>query len=64
MLVSSPGGAEELLMIAHGFKRDMLKGLVLAGLATAVIETAETGASTIKIGRYHITDDGRRALKE
>lgn len=51
-------------MIAHGFRRKMLAGLVLAGLATMVTETAETGALTVKIERYYITDDGRRALEK
>jgi len=65
LLASSPSGAaEELLMMAHGFKREMLAGLVLAGLATVVTETAQTGTSTINVERYRITDDGRRALKE
>jgi hypothetical protein len=36
---------------------------VLAGLITVVTETIQAGASTIKAERYHMTDDGRRALE-
>jgi hypothetical protein len=52
-----------MLVLGHGFKREMLAGLVLAGLATVVTETMKAGAATIKIERYMITDDGRRALE-
>jgi hypothetical protein len=51
-------------MIAHGIKRGMLDRLVFAGLATIVDETMQTGASTITIERYRITDDGQKALTE
>ncbi len=65
LLATHPAGtAEELLLIAHGFKREMLAELVLAGLATVVTETAQTGTATVKVERYCITDGGRRALKE
>jgi hypothetical protein len=36
---SSRGATENPLVLAHGFSRDMLAGLVLAGLATVVTET-------------------------
>ena len=57
-------GATEALMLAHGFWREMLAGLVLAGLATVVTETMKAGAATIKVERYRITDDGRDALRQ
>jgi hypothetical protein len=64
LLASIPRGAtEDLLVLAHEFSRDMLAALVLAGLATVVTETVRAGGSTIKVERYLITDDGRRALK-
>jgi len=37
---------------------------VLAKLITVVTETIQTGTSTIKAERYHITDDGRKAIDE
>jgi hypothetical protein len=54
------GGVAGALMLAHGFRREMLAGLVLAGLATVEMKA---GARTVKVERYRITDDGRKALK-
>jgi hypothetical protein len=34
LLASYPDGAEELFMIAHAFKRELLDGLVVAKLVT------------------------------
>ena len=62
LLASDQHGATEALMLAHGFHREMLAGLVQAGLATVVTETMKAGAATIKVERYRITDDGRDAL--
>ena len=62
MLASSPRGAtEEVLVLGHGFSRDMLAMLLLAGLATVVTETLRAGHC--KIERMVITDAGKRALK-
>jgi hypothetical protein len=64
LLASSPRGAtEEVLVLGHGFSRDMLAMLVLAGLATVVTETLRAGGPTIKVERFSITDAGRRALE-
>jgi hypothetical protein len=62
LLAGDERGATEALMLTHGFKREMLARLVLAGLATVVTETMRAGAATIKVERYRITDDGRDAL--
>jgi hypothetical protein len=51
-------------MMAHGFRREMLAGLVLAELATVVTRMRTGGATTMKIDHYLITDDGREALGE
>jgi hypothetical protein len=40
----------------------MLAELVLAGLVTVVTETVQVGAPTIKVERYRITGDGRKAI--
>jgi hypothetical protein len=64
LLASSPSGvAAELLVLAHEFSRDMLAGLVLAGLATVVAETLQADGPTIKIERIRITEAGRRAIE-
>ena len=60
---SSRGATEDLLVLADGFSRDMLAGLVLAGLATVVTETVRSADPTIGVERYRITDDGRRAIE-
>jgi hypothetical protein len=63
LLASSPNGVEEILLVAHAFKRELLDGLVVAQLVTVVGETAQTGTAAINVARYRITDDGRKALK-
>jgi hypothetical protein len=55
------GVAEEFLELS-GFNSEMLAELVLAGLVTVVTETVQVGAPTIKVERYRITDDGRKAI--
>jgi DNA-binding PadR family transcriptional regulator len=42
----------------------MLADLVRQGLATAQRETMRVGGRTIRVERYRITDDGRKALTE
>jgi hypothetical protein len=62
-LARNTHGATEATMLAHGFRREMLAGLVLAGLATVVAEPRRAGARGVKVERYLITDDGREALQ-
>ena len=58
------GIIEELLVLAHGFNRDMIAGLVDAGLATARREIlAASDRTTIDVVRIRISDAGRRALE-
>jgi len=54
----------EVIPLSDGFEREMLAELVLAGFVTVAIETVQAGAPTIKVERYHITDNGRKALNE
>jgi hypothetical protein len=64
LIASSPRGiASELFVLAHEFSRDMLAGLVVAGLATVVAETLKADGPTIKVERVRITDAGRRAIE-
>jgi hypothetical protein len=64
MLDTPRGVSEEMLVLAHGFSTEMIAGLVLAGLATVVMETmmARPGV-TIVVERIRITDSGKRALE-
>ncbi len=50
-----------MLALGHGFSRDILAMLVLAGLATVVTETLRASGATVKIERMRITDAGKRA---
>ncbi len=63
LLVSSPFGATEAIMLARGFTRRMLAGLSRAGPATARGKTVKAGDNAIAVGRVRITDAGRRALE-
>ena len=62
-LVGAPHGVTEALMLAHGFRREMLAGLVQAGLVVVTTETIRAGAATIRVERYRITESGREALR-
>jgi hypothetical protein len=64
-LVCSPGapeGVTEALMLAHGFRVELLVDLCLAGLATAKPEHMRAGRRTMEIVRMKITEAGRQAL--
>jgi hypothetical protein len=64
LLASSPFGAAEAIMRAHGFTRRMLAGLVRAGLATAERKAVNTGGKAIAAGRVRITPAGRSAVED
>ncbi len=64
LLTSFPHGiTEDRLVLAHGFDRDMIAGLVHEGLAMVQHETIESGDRTIETVRLIITDAGRRAIQ-
>src|SRR6516225_3208475 len=65
LLATSPHGANEaLLVIVHGLKRQMLAGLVRAGLVATEREVVNVGGRPVDVVRIRITDDGRKALAE
>ncbi len=65
LLANIPHGiTEELLVLAHGFNRAMIAGLVHEGLAMARREVATGPSRTIiEVVRIMITDAGRRAFE-
>jgi hypothetical protein len=63
LLASSPRGATEALLLAHGFRQETLAELVAVGLATKANETMRAGGAIIKVDRYRIIDAGRRAIE-
>jgi hypothetical protein len=64
MLARAPRGLTEDFLLAHGFSAEMLSSLVLARLATVMIEhkTQHRGA-TLMVERIHITSAGRMSLE-
>jgi len=62
LLAGSPNGCTELLFLAHGFTRNLLADLILAGLATAETERVSAEGRLINVQRIRITDAGREAL--
>jgi hypothetical protein len=62
LLVNAPQGVREAMMLAHGFRREMLARLVLKGLMTVTTGTMRVGAVTMKVEFYGITGVGRKAL--
>ena len=56
------GVNKDLLVLGHGFKRQMLAALLATGLATAEHEVVKAGSKTTEITRIRITAAGREAL--
>jgi hypothetical protein len=52
---SRHGGSEELLVLGHGFSRQLLAGLVRRGLAAAEREVAMAGGTAIEVRPYDST---------
>ena len=64
LLEASIDGCTEAIMLAYGFKTELLVELVNAGLATATIEHMAVGGRRVKVIRMRITAAGRRALSK
>ena len=61
MLACNPFGVTEAVMLARGFTRRTLAGLVRAELATARHEIVKAGGKTVDVGRVRITAAGQWA---
>jgi len=62
LLEASIDGCTEAIMLAYGFKTEVLVELVNAELATASIERIVAGGRRVEVTRVRITGAGRRAL--
>jgi hypothetical protein len=62
LLASRPFGVTERLMLARGFSRRMLLGLVKQALVTLTYEMARSDGKIIEVGKMEITAAGRNAL--
>ena len=61
LLEASIDGCTEAIMLAYGFKTELLVELVNAGLVTASIEGTIAGRRRVEVIRMRITAAGRRA---
>jgi len=64
LLETSLDGCTEAIMLAHGFKIELLVELVRAGLATASTEQMLASRRSMEVTRLRITGAGRRALAQ
>jgi hypothetical protein len=66
MLTGSPDGCTKSVLLAHGFKDEMLTGLVENGLAKSTPGTVRIGPSLrpIQVTWLTITAEGRKALAD
>jgi hypothetical protein len=64
LLETSLNGCTEAIMLAHGFKIELLVELVQAGLATASTEQMLASGRPMEVTRLRITGAGRRALAQ
>ena len=63
MMAGCPQGVTEyVIVLAHGFDRDMLAGLVRVKLATLQRQTVRAGGQVMEVSRISITDAGLQAL--
>jgi hypothetical protein len=62
LLADAPEGVTEALMLAHGFRVELLVDLCFVGLAIAKPEHMRAGGRTMKVVRMKITEAGRQAL--
>jgi len=63
LLADAPEGVTPALMLAHGFRVDLLVDLCVAGLATTKPEQMRAGRRRMEVVRMKITEAGRQALK-
>jgi hypothetical protein len=64
LLAGNPLGCTEAILLAHGFKTELLALLVRDGLAATQPGTMRAGRRQIKVVWVMITDAGQRALAD
>ena len=62
LLAGEPEGVIEAMMLAHGFRVELLVDLCIAGLAIAKPEHIRAGGRAMEVVRMKITEAGRQAL--
>ena len=61
MLAAWPDGVLEPVLLAHGFQRKRIVGLIGAGLVTGKVELTTIGGQQALVTRMKITQAGRLA---
>jgi hypothetical protein len=64
LLAASEDGCTDDLLLAHGFKLDVLISIVSAEFATATPERTIASGRPVKTTRVRITEAGRRTLAD
>ena len=64
LLAGEPEGVIEAMMLARGFRVELLVDLCVADLVIATVERMVAGGRTVEVVRLKITDAGRQALAE
>jgi hypothetical protein len=64
MLAAAESGCSDALLLAYGFRLEMILGLVSSGLAAASAELAFVADHPVELTRVKITEAGGRALAE
>jgi hypothetical protein len=64
LLASCRDGCTEAIMLAPGFKTEMLVEMVRAGFASVATARVVTGGLKLEVARLRITVAGRRALAD
>lgn len=62
MLARSADGCSASLLSAHGFRPEVIAGLVDSGLAVSRTQRIVAGERPIEVTRFMVTDAGRAAL--
>jgi hypothetical protein len=63
ILGDAPRGLTEAMLMAYGFRTDLIADLVRDGLATMRSESVQAGGRRIDVRRVRITNAGRRAIE-
>jgi uncharacterized metal-binding protein len=64
LLARCPDGCTTSIMMAHGFKPEILADLVRHGLAVSKPKTVLAGETPVEVVWMHITEAGRKAIAE
>jgi hypothetical protein len=64
LLVRSPTGCTESLMLAHGFDAEVLGQLVIDGFANVQVGIVLAGQHQLTVRRMQITDLGQVAISD